>query len=174
MAGAFRAARSTKCDSHARWLHCLVRLRITMMTNGFRNRWIGFGLGLHVLDGFRFVLLRQARNTIAWAWSWFGDNFGLGIYSFGLMANVGRKFGTVRSYYFCGLMEKAAQPRTGNGVACGQYRSRLSGDIIRLSGVCFLFVQFRVIRGQKSLVRELSEYVSNVSRYFVSVVSMAK
>ena len=65
MAGAFCAARSTKRDSHARWLHCLVRLRIPFYSNGFRNRWIGFGLGLHGLDGFLFVLLRQTGNSTA-------------------------------------------------------------------------------------------------------------
>ena len=72
MAGAFCAARSTKRDSHARWLHCLVRLRISLIFNGFRNRWIGFGLAIHGLDGFLFVLLLQAGNSIAWAWTRFG------------------------------------------------------------------------------------------------------
>ena len=50
MAGAFRAARSTKCDSHARWLHCIVRLRIPIYSNGFLNHWIGFALDIHGLD----------------------------------------------------------------------------------------------------------------------------
>ena len=41
MAGAFRAARSTKCDSHARWLTFDVRLRILFILMGCGTAVLG-------------------------------------------------------------------------------------------------------------------------------------